>query len=211
MEVWRKQCLLAYVGLLPYQDIDDIWGDQTQGATEAFQNIYQMKPVDGIFGDDTLEKILDVIHSREEPAPDISVGDKMEPTDKDVNVPTKTGTFWDEIEGFDHEEFRCTCGGRGCTGFPVEPHEQLVRNLADTRKHFDRIVPISSGVRCALRNSELPGSASNSLHMRGKAADFAVTGLHSSVTLAYIRTLPHVDEAYAIDDSYVHMGVLEYD
>ena len=65
-------------------------------------------------------------------------------------------------------------------------------------------------MRCQLRNSELPGSAANSLHMRGKAADFAVLGVHSSVVLAYIKTLPNVDEAYAIDDSFVHMGVLKY-
>lgn len=178
MEVWRKQCLLAYVGLLPYQDIDDIWGDQTQGATEAFQSKYQMKPVDGIFGDDTLEKILDVIHSREEPAPDISVGDKMEPTDKDVNVPTKTGTLWDDSEFFDREEFRCQCGGKYCNGFPVEPEEELVRVCNEIRRRLGVPVQIvdagGSGVRCEQHNSNVGGVA-NSNHKYGKAAD-----LHSS-------------------------------
>lgn len=178
MEVWRKQCLLAYVGLLPYQDIDDIWGDQTQGATEAFQSKYQMKPVDGIFGDGTLEKILDVIHSREEPAPDISVGDKMEPTDKDVNVPTKTGTFWDDSEFFDREEFRCQCGGKYCDGFPVEPEEELVRVCNEIRRRLGVPVQIvdagGSGVRCEKHNANVGGVA-NSNHKYGKAAD-----LHSS-------------------------------
>lgn len=178
MEVWRKQCLLAYVGLLPYQDIDDIWGDQTQGATEAFQSKYQMKPVDGIFGDDTLEKILDVIHSREEPAPDISVGDKMEPTDKDVNVPTKTGTLWDDSEFFDREEFRCQCGGKYCNGFPVEPEEELVRVCNEIRRRLGVPVQIvdagGSGVRCEQHNANVGGVA-NSNHKYGKAAD-----LHSS-------------------------------
>lgn len=180
MEVWRKQCLLAYVGLLPYQDIDDIWGDQTQGATEAFQSKYQMKPVDGIFGDDTLEKILDVIHSREEPAPDISVGDKMEPTDKDINVPTKTGTFWDDSEFFDREEFRCQCGGKYCNGFPVEPEEELVRVCNEIRRRLG--VPVSivdsggSGVRCPRHNAAV-GGIGNSNHLYGRAAD-----LHSEKT-----------------------------
>ena len=178
MEVWRKQCLLAYVGLLPYQDIDDIWGDQTQGATEAFQGKYQMKPVDGIFGDDTLEKILDVIHSREEPAPDISVGDKKEPTDKDVNVPTKTGTFWDDSEFFDREEFRCQCKGKYCNGFPVEPEEELVRVCNEIRRRLGVPVQIvdagGSGVRCEQHNANVGGVA-NSNHKYGKAAD-----LHSS-------------------------------
>lgn len=83
-------------------------------------------------------------------------------------------------------------------------------NLDDIRKHFGRVVNITSGVRCQLRNSELPGSASNSLHMRGKASDFGVDGVYASTVLEYAWTLPDVDEAYAIDDFHVHIGVLKY-
>ena len=37
------------------------------------------------------------------------------------------GDYWDEIEFFDREEFRCQCGGKYCNGFPTEPHEATVR------------------------------------------------------------------------------------
>lgn len=177
MEVWKKQCLLAYLEYLPYQDIDDIWGDQTQGATEAFQHDYELT-VDGDFGNKTLNRILEVIYNQEEPtalaAPDISVGDKQEPTDKDTNVPIKTGTFWDESEFFDREEFRCQCNGKYCDGFPEEPEEELVRVCNEIRRRLR--VPVSivdaggSGVRCKQHNAAVGGVA-NSNHLYGKAAD----------------------------------------
>ncbi len=116
---------------------------------------------------------------------------------------------WQGIWYFKREEFRCTCGGRGCNGFPAEPSGLLVKNAERIRLHFGRAVRVSSGVRCPLRNGELPGSAANSLHMQGRAVDFAVTGIGSGSVLAYVQTLPGVAEAYAIDGNYVHMGVKE--
>ena len=200
MEVWRKQCLLAYVGLLPYQDIDDIWGDQTQGATEAFQSKYQMKPVDGIFGDDTLEKILDVIHSREEPAPDISVGDKKEPT----------GTFWDHIRYWSRDEFACRCGQYHtpyCNGFPVEPDQTLVELVDDIRHDFGRPGHPSSGIRCERHNADQPNSAKNSLHKYGKALDFFIEGVSGAQLLARAQADPRTNYAYIIEGQYVHVDV----
>lgn len=167
MEVWRKQTLLAYLGYLPYRDIDDIWGDQTQEATEAFQRDYQIT-VDGVFGDGTLVRILEVIYNQEDPvaqgATSNSVGDKMEPT----------GTFWDEIEFFDREEFRCQCGGKYCNGFPVEPQEKTVRTVNEIRRRLGVPVEIvtagGSGVRCPVYNANVGGVA-NSNHLGGNAAD----------------------------------------
>ena len=200
MEVWRKQCLLAYVGLLPYQDIDDIWGDQTQGATEAFQSKYQMKPVDGIFGDDTLEKILDVIHSREEPAPDIPAGDKKEPT----------GTFWDHIRYWSRDEFACRCGqyhAPYCNGFPVEPDQTLVELVDDIRHDFGRPGHPSSGIRCERHNADQPNSAKNSLHKYGKALDFFIEGVSGAQLLARAQADPRTNYAYIIEGQYVHVDV----
>ena len=199
----QKQLILCCFDLMQPEDVDDIWGKQSEAATRKLQKALDITE-DGVFGDSTRDAAFDRLASNEPLSADPE-------TDKDTNVPAKTGTFWDEIPDFDRDlEFGCTCKGRGCNGFPVEPEEQLVQNLQTTRTHFGKPVLISSGVRCQLRNSELPGSAANSLHMRGKAADFAVLGVHSSVVLAYIKTLPNVDEAYAIDDSFVHMGVLKY-
>lgn len=186
MTVKQKQHLLAYLGLYTAQ-IDGIWGRQSQAATARFQDLY-MQTTDGAFGPETEDRILEVIGSREEP--------KEEP-----------GDFWQEIRYFSREEFRCTCGGRGCNGYPAEPRERLVRNAEAARVHFGAVADVSSGVRCSLRNSELPGSAANSLHLRGKAMDFRVRGVSGAELCAYIRTLPMVEEAYVIDGQYVHMGV----
>lgn len=186
----QKQHLLAYLGYYT-ETVDGIWGERSIRATAEFQRDYGLEPKDGIFGPQTRERILVAIAAGE-------------------RVREDCGDSWENIEFFDREEFRCTCGGRGCSGFPAEPAQRLVRNAESIRKHFNKPVIVSSGVRCQLRNAELPGSAANSLHMRGKAMDFCVRGVRSSVTLAYVRTLPEVDEAYAIDESYVHMGVQKY-
>lgn len=194
----QKQCLLTYWGLLEPKEIDGIWGPRSAQATRKLQKKLGLEPEDGIFGMNTEDECLEAMYYGYE-LPEVEEG-----------LPSATGTFWDKILYFDRSEFVCTCGGRGCNGFHTEPVEQLVRNLDAIRIHFGKVVIISSGVRCQLRNSELPGSAPNSLHMRGKAADFAVRGIPVNTVLAYVRTLPSVDEAYAIDDNFVHIGVLKY-
>lgn len=184
----QKQHLLAYLGC--YTGIvDGIWGPLSAQATRTFQERY-METADGIFGSETEDAIRRVIGSGEERIP--------------------ASDFWQEIRHFDREEFRCTCGGRGCNGFPAEPAERLLRNAEATRIHFGRIADVSSGVRCSLRNGELPGSAANSLHMRGRAMDFRIRGIGAETLLAFVKTLPRVDEAYAIDGEFVHMGVEKY-
>ena len=214
MTVKQQQCLLAYLGYYTGA-VDGIWGNQTQEATRRFQQDFGLTP-DGIFGVGTEERIRQAIGNYDDLVLVVPANATISQTETVAKNATAedsavTGTFWDEIQNFDRDsEFGCTCQGRGCNGFPAEPQERLVRNLQDVRTHFGKPVQISSGVRCQLRNSELPGSAGNSLHMRGKAADFCVRSVHSSVVLAYVKNLPNVDEAYAIDESFVHMGVLKY-
>lgn len=183
----QKQHLLAYLGFYT-GPVDGIWGEQSKAATEAFQNRY-MDSTDGIFGPDMEQRIRQVVACAEEWQ--------------------NQGSFWAEIRYFHREEFRCTCGGRGCNGFPAEPAEQLVKNAEQARIHFASIADVSSGVRCTLRNGELPGSAANSLHLRGKAMDFRIRGVGANDLCAYLKTLPEVDECYAIDSQFVHMGVLK--
>lgn len=192
MTIRKIQLLLAFLDF--YQGaIDGIWGELSAEATVRFQTHVGLEP-DGIPGAQTRQALRHGVY--------------YGMADRD---PEPADDFWDEIMFFDRKEFQCTCCGRGCNGFPAEPEEQLVRNAESARKHFNRAAIVSSGVRCRLRNSELPGSASNSLHMKGKAMDFCITGVPANQVLDYIRTLPYVDEAYAIDDSFVHMGVLKFD
>lgn len=181
----QKQNLLQFLGLYD-GDIDGIWGPKSQKAMESVRGKYP--------GQDDTSALLEAVADWEPMIPETE----------------STGTFWDECPNFSRKEFECTCGGRGCNGFPAEPRERLVRNAQAARDHFGKAAPVSSGVRCALRNSELPGSSANSLHLSGRAMDFCVEGVSAAKLLSFVKTLPEVHEAYAIDESYVHMGVEKY-
>lgn len=188
MTMAQKQCLLRYLGYYA-GDIDGLWGEQSQLATIDFQRAY-MDTVDGIFGPETEKRILEVVASGEKP-----IADKMSPT----------ADWWKDIHYFTRAEFRCPCGK--CGGFPVEPDETLVRLADQVREHFGAPATVSSGVRCQAHNDELPHSAPNSYHIRGKAMDFCVRGVSGAKLLAYVKQLP-VHYAYQINGSdFVHMDV----
>jgi lysozyme family protein len=162
MTVKQKQLILCCFELLTVEDVDGIWGKQTEAATRKLQRGLGITE-DGVFGDGTLNAALDRLAS----------GESLEAEEKAAEVPV-TGTFWDGIEFFTREEFRCQCGGKYCSGFPVEPQEQMVRTADEIRRRLG--VPVSivdsggSGVRCARHNANVGGVA-NSLHLTGNAAD----------------------------------------
>lgn len=76
---------------------------------------------------------------------------------------------------FDPNEFRCKCGTSNrkasCAGFPAVVNAQLIKNLAYLRESSHAPMTISSGLRCKVWNAKQSGSASQSRHMSGKAAD----------------------------------------
>ena len=91
--------------------------------------------------------------------------------------------------------------------FAKAPEETLVRLADKVRADFDAPATVSSGVRCQAHNDELPGSAKNSYHVRGKAMDFCIRGVPGAKLLAYVKTLP-VHYTYQINGSdFVHMDV----
>ena len=187
MTIKQKQHLLGYLGY--YRGaVDGKWGRLSMEATEAFQNDY-LPPADGIFGPGTEKRILEVIASGEAPVRAEPEGD---------------GTFWDEIRHFTRQEFACKCGK--CGGFPAEPEEKLLRLADRVRDHFGSPVRVSSGVRCEAHNAAVGGVA-GSRHKLGKAMDFSVAGLSSTLVLPYVQRLTGVRYAYAIDGDYVHMDV----
>lgn len=168
MTTKQKQHLLAYLGYY-VGNIDGVWGTLSKTACKAFQkDFFQMESkVDGICGTET-EKALTNSVAYGMPAKKVDKSEK-----EDI-----TGTFWDEIEYFDREEFRCQCKGKYCNGFPVEPQEKLVRTVNEIRKRLGVPVTIvesgGSGVRCEVHNKNV-GGVVNSDHLTGNAAD-----LHSS-------------------------------
>lgn len=167
MTVKQKQLILCCFNLLMPENVDGIWGKQSEAATRKLQQELGI-PEDGNFGSGTRDAAFAWLVSGQ---PLKTGEDKAE---------AGTGTFWEEIAFFSREEFRCQCGGRYCNGFPVEPEEKLVRTVDAIRRKLG--VPVSivdaggSGVRCRQHNANVGGVA-NSEHLYGRAAD-----LHSSVS-----------------------------
>lgn len=177
MTLKQKQALLAYLGCYD-GPLDGLWGEKSQRATIDFQRAYmEQTEVDGIFGDATEKRILEVVASGEGPV------DKI--PENGVIVDTAPSAFWNDIRYFTRSEFRCTCPR--CGGFPVEPDEMLVRVVDEIRHRAG--VPISivdsggSGVRCKEHNAEVGGVA-NSEHLYGRAAD-----LHSILSPSDLKKI----------------------
>jgi hypothetical protein len=161
----QRQHLLAYLGYYA-MTVDGDWGSGSQEACRRFQRDRQIT-VDGYGGPETDKALRHAVYN-----------DLEKPVLEEEAVISKpettTGTFWDDSEFFDREEFRCQCNGKYCNGFPVEPEEELVRVCNEIRRRLG--VPVSivdsggSGVRCSRHNAAV-GGVGNSNHLYGRAAD----------------------------------------
>lgn len=196
-EIKKRQCLLFYLGYY-VGAVDGIWGQMSKTAVKTFKGDFGFLAVNDTVDEDTLKAMQHAV-AYGMPAK------KEEITEE--SAPETSGTFWDEIKYFDRSEFKCTCNGRGCNGFPVEPAEKLVRVADRIRAQKNSPATVSSGVRCTLRNSELPGSVSNSRHLSGKAMDFSVRGVSGSELLALAQSQPEIRYAYIMEGGWVHMDV----
>jgi uncharacterized protein YcbK (DUF882 family) len=59
----------------------------------------------------------------------------------------------------------------------LENLRKLTSNLETIRKHFGNVpIKINSGWRSPAHNAKIPGAAKNSMHVKGKAADFVIKG-----------------------------------
>lgn len=168
MTIKQKQHLLAYLGYY-VGDVDGEWGELSRTATKYFQKDYGIE-VDGIAGNET-EKALKHAVAYGMPAKEDASGD-----------------WWDDIKYFKRSEFKCTCNGKYCNGFPVEPDEKLVRILDKVRAKYDKAFTPNSSIRCSKRNAEV-GGVSNSQHLYGIAADISVPGVAPKTVAAYLETL----------------------
>ena len=156
---------------------------------------YYNGPLDGIWGPESQK------------AADRFILDFSGENVTDKNVGNKTGTFWDEIEYFDREEFRCKCGGKYCNGYPAEPDECMVRIADQLRKNLGVPITIVSGLRCKTWNA-IQGGVSNSQHMYGEAADIYSRGVSQSRVEAELDKIGGVRYHYPItSSSNVHFDV----
>jgi hypothetical protein len=85
-------------------------------------------------------------------------------------APETSDDFWNDIEFFKREEFRCKCGGLCCKGFPAEPDEKMVRYADEIRRRLGVPLNVNSGLRCKVWNQKNNG-ATASKHMTGHACD----------------------------------------
>ena len=189
----QRQHLLAYLGYY-VGDITDQWTAECKVACKAFQEDFQGIQVDGWGGPET-DKAL-----RHGVAYDMfRVADA-------ADITGKTGTFWDEIENFGRDEFRCKCGGKYCDGFPHEPQEAMVRLAQGARTHFGRPAIIISGLRCVQHNAN-EGGVENSQHIYGEACDIQIPGISASDLRAYFQSQPGVRYTYEINGTNVHFDI----
>ncbi len=78
---------------------------------------------------------------------------------------------------FKKSEFKCSCGGRYCNGYPAgNTSAKLLNILEKIRAYYGKPIQITSGQRCKTRNKQV-GGASGSAHTKGKAADIYIAGV----------------------------------
>lgn len=195
MTIYQIQCLLAYLGYNP-GPIDGVNGVQTRAAVKEFQTNSDLV-ADGDAGVLTQEALLEAANSG-------SFCPKNESAASEIT--SSGGNFWDSIQYFTRNEFRCQCNGKYCNGFPAEPAETLVRVADRVRSHFGASVTVSSGVRCSAHNAEV-GGVSNSRHLTGHAMDYCVRGHTAAEVLTYVQHQPEIKYAYAINSNYIHMDI----
>lgn len=189
MTVKQIQNLLQYLDY--YNGIPDgDFGPLSRQAVTDFQRAFGLK-VDGDPGTETQKALTHAVAygmpTREEPEP--------------------TADWWDEIEFFDREEFKCKCAGRYCDGYPAEMQEKAVRIADAARKHFGRPAHVVSGLRCQEWN-RLQGGVWNSQHRYGEAIDLRIDGVTADDLLAFVDTQP-IRYAYKINGTNVHFDIPE--
>ena len=193
MTIRQRQHLLAYLGYY-VGTVDGDWGSGSRAACTAFQQDFGGIVVDGHGGTET-DKALKHAVAYDLFKVDIS------------NEETTTGSFWDDIQYFKRDEFRCKCGGKYCNGFPAEPKEQLVRIADQLRKNLGVPITIVSGLRCPTWN-QIQGGVADSQHQYGEAADIYCSGISQLRVETELDKIGGVRYHYAIKgSSNVHFDV----
>ena len=192
MTIRQRQHLLAYLGYY-VMNVDGIWGSGSREACKSFQLDVNI-PDDGLGGPVTDAALIK------------AVSNGMIKPDR-VPENATSGTFWDEIEYFTRDEFRCKCGGKYCNGYPAEPKEQLVRIADQLRKNLGVPITVVSGLRCPTWN-KIQGGVENSQHMYGEAADIYARGMSQLRVETELDNIGGVRYHYPItNSSNVHFDI----
>lgn len=177
-------------------------GTKTMAATVWYQKYKGLTP-DGIAGKETRAAILGVKAPDTAPAP---VPAPAPTSDAKPEKDAAGGDWWDDIEFFDREEFKCKCKGKYCNGYPKEMQEAVVRVADRARKHFNATATVISGLRCKIHNAN-EGGVANSQHMYGEAIDLRIKGVSGDKLLAFVKVQPEIRYAYKINSTNVHFDI----
>lgn len=204
--------------------IDGKAGAQTKAAVKRFQRGHGLTQ-DGIYGANTNARLVAQIKKLQRivgTTQDGIVGSKtiagIKAKQKAWGI-TQDGIagqqFWAKANGssssgststasggssahFAKSEFKCGCGGKYCNGYPAgNTSAKLLNILEKIRTYYGEPITITSGQRCKTRNKQV-GGASNSTHMKGKAADIYIPGICD--TAAGRKQV--VAKAYALGAAY---------
>ena len=105
------------------------------------------------------------------------------------------------------EEFPCNC--QYCKHRPPLRPPDLLRHLvAMIEEHFGRPALLSSGARCAAKNSEIGGST-RSKHLEGIAIDFSVPGIPTKDVHFWIDSGFPDKFGLGLYNNHVHLDVRE--
>lgn len=192
--VKQIQCLLTYLGYSP-GTIDGSDGRNTQGAIRAFQTDYGLT-ADGICGTMTQKMLIGAI---------AGTAVKVEKPEA-AEDQQKTGTWWDDIQYFTPDEFKCKCGGQFCDGYPAEMQEAVVKIADSARAHFGKPAHVISGLRCQQWNAH-EGGVANSQHMYGEAIDLRIDGVDSETLRQFVASQPGHRYSYCINSTNVHFDI----
>lgn len=130
--------------------------------------------IDGIVGNQTKQAYKDLQNKYFTRAKD---KDGIYGTNTDILL--RSAYNCKDLKHFKLTEFKCGCGTKYCTGYPVELQKDLVTYLDSMRSHFGKATTITSGLRCATHNKKV-GGTSGSRHAKGKAADIYMASISTT-------------------------------
>ena len=169
MDILQQQCHLTALGFYKlrrkdgFPAIDGMGGPATRQAIYNFQLAYRIE-ADGVWGPQTEKRLRQVIGTGETP---------VLPQPEEGDIPD----WWKKYPDVSRESWRCQCGGRFCSGFPVEPSEGTVALLQKFCDHFGKPIIRHSGIRCSRYNASIAGASPHSKHRLGMAYDFHIEGV----------------------------------
>ena len=106
---------------------------------------------------------------------------------------------------FSYDELKCR--GKKCCGSSCPMDTRFMEALQILRSHIGIPFTVTSGFRCRVHNSRIRGSANNSSHTKGLAADIKVKGMTPREVYNIAKRLPEFSTAsFGVYNSFLHIS-----